>query len=450
MVRPAITDLRVFQWGKETVNAFNTLTVDTLPTANDTITIDGEVYTVVASGAVAGQINVGANLAAFQTNFVAAINGTDSINVPHPSVRAGAFVANVSRISARLSGTAGNSIATTETFTAVTNIFSGAVLSGGLDAGVAVPATSRMLVADLDLEPTDQVYHPPLLRGLIQRYKGLEIVIERGTNFNIPDSTAFFEQIPNWLSMSVRGGVLPTGSGPYTYDFVRDPTQHPDLDTWTLERRLSDGVNHIDREAAYAFLRNIVFRGAQNQPVMFSAQGSARRIQSSTLTASITAPTAEAMLSSSSALYIDTTWGGLGGTQILGQILNWEISWQTGYAPLFTIDGRSDLDFTVPAISSENTQLMLRVTMLVNPDTGQFATEQAAAEAQTLRAVRVQVNGTSSRRVRFDMLVKHNLGSLFKVGEFEGQDVVEMELVETTDGSNLFRVEVVNNVAAMV
>jgi hypothetical protein len=452
MVQATIQDLRVFQWGKETAFAIVDLTVDTQPIPTDTFTIGTTVYTFVASGAVAGQINVGANLAAAQVNIIAAINGTDGFNTPHISVVANAaFVTNILRIRARAHGTSYDSIVTTETFDAVTNIFSAATLTGGLSAGTPVPATSKMLVSNLDLEPSDQVYHPPLLRGLIQRWKGLEIVIERGTKIMIPDSVAFYEQLPNWLSMSVKGGVVPTGAGPYVYTFRRDPTLNPSLDTWTFERRLSDGLYSVDRECAFGMLSGITFKGAQNQPVMFTAEGFARRISSSSLTAAVSAPVSQALLSSNSKVYIDDTWGTLGATQIVGQILNWEIGWLTGYAPLFTTDGRADLDFTTVALSSENTQLNVKLTMLINPNNGQFAVEQAAAEATTLRAVRIQCDGDdASRRVRFDMLLKHNLGSLFKVGEFEGQDIVEMELVESSDGTNLFSVEVTSNIPAII
>lgn len=319
--------------------------------------------------------------------------------------------------------------------------------------GTSVPATSKMLVTDLDMEPTDQQYHPPLLRGIIQRWKGNEIVIERGSKINIPDSVAFFEQMPNWCSMSVRGGsaVTPSGAGPYVYTFNRDPTGDPALKTWTLERRLSDGTNFIDNEWAYGMLSRITWKGAQNQPVMFNAEGFARRIQPSTLTAAQTAPVSQALLSSRSKVYIDSTWAGLGGTQITGQIINWEIGWTTGYSPIMLADGRTDLDFAGDVISSENTQLAVKITMLVKPNSGQYATEKTAAEASTLRAIRIQCDGDdATRQVQFDMLLKHNLGSLFKIGEFQGQDMIELDLVESSDATNLFKVKCTNNIATMV
>jgi hypothetical protein len=66
---------------------------------------------------------------------VAAINGTDGINTPHPSVDAGNFAANACLLTALVGGVAGNATATTETFTAGTNVFDAATL-GTTTAGV--------------------------------------------------------------------------------------------------------------------------------------------------------------------------------------------------------------------------------------------------------------------------------------------------------------------------
>lgn len=450
MVFPAITDLRVFQWGKESARASQSLTVDTQPTVGDTFTIGSKVYTFVAEldADADGEVGIGADLAGAQANIIAAINGEDGFNTPHTQVIAdSAFVSDVLTIRAILTGTSYNTIATTETFTAVTNLFGDVTLLGGLSKGTPVAATSKMLVANWDAEPTDSVYRPPILRGLIQRNKGGEIVIERGTNWNIPDTPAFFEQLPHWASMSIRGGVVPSdlGAGDFEWIFERDPTGNPDLDSWTIERRLSNGPDHVDMEAAYSLIRDITFTGQQNQPVMLNANGFSRRIDvDSVLTPSLSAPTGIPLLASSSAVYIDTSWAGIGGTQIVGQTLNWQIRWNTGYAPLFTTDGRPDLDFGQVAISSENTYLEVMIRILVQPTDGQFDIEHAAAEAQTLRAIRIRCSGSSNRRADFDMILKHSMGSLFKIGEFEGQDVIEMNFVESTDATNLFRLTVVN------
>lgn len=117
--------------------AQGTLTVDTQPTAGDTMTIGGKTYTFVATGEANrdGEIPLGANVAATQPLIVAAINGSDSVNTAHPLVTAAAFAGNDCVITAIAGGTAGNTIATAETYTAGTNVFDAAKL-GTTTAGV--------------------------------------------------------------------------------------------------------------------------------------------------------------------------------------------------------------------------------------------------------------------------------------------------------------------------
>lgn len=140
--------------GKNTgAAAQGTLTVDTQPTAGDTFTIGNRLYLFIAATAVAiqasetaAQINLGANLAATQANIIAAINGTGAKDLPDPLVTAAAFASDDSVLTAKTSGTSGNAIATTETFTAGSNVFDAATL-GTTTAGtdtygekIALPA----------------------------------------------------------------------------------------------------------------------------------------------------------------------------------------------------------------------------------------------------------------------------------------------------------------------
>lgn len=122
----------------------STLTLDTQPTATDTMTIAGVTWTWVADGtaANAGELNVGANLADAKVIFVQAINGVSTADVvdislddrrkyQNAQVSAATFVGNDSVITAF--GKQNNS----ETFTAATNVFgteTGDLLTGRMGA----------------------------------------------------------------------------------------------------------------------------------------------------------------------------------------------------------------------------------------------------------------------------------------------------------------------------
>lgn len=127
-----------------------TLTIDTNPTAGDTMTIGAKVYTFVPNGTANadGEIDIGdggSALADVKVSIVAAINGTDGYNVAHTLVSAGAFAVNDCVITALVGGVAGDSIATTETLTAVSNIFDGVTLgttTPGVDCVQAAAVTA--------------------------------------------------------------------------------------------------------------------------------------------------------------------------------------------------------------------------------------------------------------------------------------------------------------------
>lgn len=120
--------------GTEGVAAQGTLTIAEQVTAGDTMTIGGVTYTFIANGAdasVANSIELGADEAGTKTNIEAVlVDGTN------PDVNAIAFSGDDMVLTAREKGTGGNSLATTETFTHVNNVFDAATL-GTTTAGVA-------------------------------------------------------------------------------------------------------------------------------------------------------------------------------------------------------------------------------------------------------------------------------------------------------------------------
>lgn len=133
------------------------LTMDTQPIAGNTVTIGDKTYIFVPVGTdtADGEVSIGVDLAGAQAALVAAINGTDDVNTPHPLVSAGAFAADASTITALIGGTVGDAIATTETFTAATNVFAGAALAAGADCAAANAVTA--LVAAITASDTQGV-----------------------------------------------------------------------------------------------------------------------------------------------------------------------------------------------------------------------------------------------------------------------------------------------------
>lgn len=119
--------------------AQGTLTIAEPVTAGDTIVIGDQTYVFVTGAAnAAGEIGIGADEAATKVNIPAAINGTDSVNTANTKVTASAFSGDVCTLTARYTGTQGNSIVTAKLgqgLTHVSNVFNATTL-GTTTAGV--------------------------------------------------------------------------------------------------------------------------------------------------------------------------------------------------------------------------------------------------------------------------------------------------------------------------
>lgn len=157
----------------------NTLTVDTNPTAGDTMTVVGVTYTFVAIGTATnpGEISIGAVLATTQASIVQAINltgtpGASNYIAPstanqrklqNASVLASAFAANVSTI------TAFGKQSDSETFTAATNVFgteTGSLLIGGIGAlSLGMQIEPTMASAPIPERPMETNYAVHTLFG---------------------------------------------------------------------------------------------------------------------------------------------------------------------------------------------------------------------------------------------------------------------------------------------
>ncbi len=441
MTANTITALRKTQIGFEGVAAVGTLTMDTKPIADDTVTIGDMVYTFKASAAGSGQVTIGAAVANSQANLVAAVNVGDAFNAINPAASMGNFSVNVSTITAKAKGTAGNSIVTTETFTAVTNIFNGATLgtttAGAGGHGTAATATSIWPVQKLDWGDTyEKLFQPDFATGVLAANAGATTPVEHGAEFSFGDEPLPWEVYPHVLSMAIKGGVNPVyTSSVYRWTHTRVPTAHPNLDSVTLERYFSDGEGGtIEQRAAYCMLETLGVKYAMNDTLKWSGKGFGRAFATNTATLALSLPTPVLGVSSLSKVYADTSWGGVGGTQLTEQVYGWDLEIGTGLFPLFTAEGRTGLDFTKHMYDRDKVTLKLTLDCLVVPAT--YAAENGYAAAGSARAIQIYVSDGSTRVLKFNMLMRHTKPFYTKIDTVNGQDQVRYELVGAPDTTN--------------
>lgn len=448
MVANTIEGLRKVQWGFEGVRAAGTLTLTTQPTAAETFVIGGITYTFRASGAVLNEINLGADVAATRLAVVAAINGTDGINVANPSASAAAFSGATSVITARQPGLASDSIVFTEALAGASNTMDGSGTLGGTTAGsnargTDVPATSQLTIEELDWDDADEnQYNPRYATGILARYRGAPVPVQHGTRFSFNDQPVPWEQLPHWLSAIMKGDVVPVwvpGSpGVWRWTFTRAPDTNPSLKSFVLERRFTDGAgNNVDQRCSYAMMAEWGVRYAENEHLRMSGNGFARRAQSEAITSALTLPTTEIGVSALSTVYMDTTWGGLGGTLVSEQVIGWDFKVATGAFPQHTAEGRPDLDFTKHQYNADEVQANLSLQLLLDPTT--FAAQRAIALAGTAQAVQVKVAGSGGRLLKLNAMMRYSKPELFGFGVAEGQDTIAVTMVEAPDSTNFMQ-----------
>jgi len=443
MADNTISALRVLQAGIEASKATAVLTMDTQPTADDTITIGSVTYTWKASGAVSGQINVGADLPAAKVNLVAAINGSDLIqDGPNPFVTAATFVSNNMTVTARMPGPAGNSIATTETFTATSNVWNHATLTGGaMTRGTQAAATERLILEQLTFAADgEKIYDPKVQNGILARYIGPGVPVQHETRFALPSQAHIWDQAPLLFSM-LYGAPTVTGSlgGPYTMTWTVSPTANPNPYSVTLQRRLSNGLgDNIDEYASYCMLPNLGLAFAVNEELKLEGDGGFAR-EFTTLGGGITnglsLPTFEVGVSALSTIYFDALFADVGTTLLAEQVIGWNLKFLSGVFARYTAEGRSDLSLTKHQLNGSNRGMDLQVTCLLDPTTYAAEVARASDPSTNQFAVRVHVDGSDSRSLDIDMLMQHTK-PLFPPGESEGQDTITFDLADCTDGAD--------------
>lgn len=315
-------------------------------------------------------------------------------------------------------------------------------------AGTDLATTSKMIVESFRPVPSSpEAYRPQILRGLMQRHRGGETVLSRGTNWTA-EGPLTFQQAQNLFSGTIINVAAPTAGPPNVWLHTRNVVGVlPTLASYTFERRVTDGSTPIDQAFHYAMISDLELTFAHDEPVRYVANGFARRVQTETMTAAISLPSFEVCVAPLMKVYIDSSWATLGTTQVTGQILNGSVKIGSGAGPLRTLDGRTDRDFAAIAYASSRVSIELSLTLLMGP---QYAVAKAAAEAQSVRAVRLQIDGTTAnQQIQLDMLLKHKVPDLYAGSEYEDeQTIYTIELVETSDDANLIVGKVTNLVAA--
>lgn len=331
-----------------------------------------------------------------------------------------------------------------------------ALYSGGLTSiqiakessvGVDLATTSKLAVETFNVKSVSERYVPQLLRGLLQANAGGEVTTKRSVEIDFEGPLTFENGLLMLLNGAITALAAPTsGSDPYTWTFTRNPAAVPAVATFTIERNDTDGSSPYGHAWHYVVIDELEITFSAGQALRYKAHAFGRATQSETLTSAISLPTPETAIAGLSTVKIDTSFAGLGGTAVASQMLNAKLTIRNGAVPIWTLDSRSDLDYTTVGHDRSKIKNLLEMQALLG---AQYSTEKTAALEQTLRAVQLSVAGTNSRTLTIGGIFKHANPDLIEFSEVDGQKTYGMMLEETADGTNLITATVVNHVATL-
>ena len=288
--------------------------------------------------------------------------------------------------------------------------------------GTAVAATQKM-IGDYAWTPELDKEFEEFPRGVFYPVTGGGVQLRSGSLIQ-GSGNVTFEELVYMLANALEDPTV-TGPGPYVYTFSRaaGTAPHGAIKTLTGEVVEDDGTTkHVEKEFAYGHTASLEISMATNSPTTFTWNIVGRKSADTTMTAALTPVTGRTVIPGNLwALYMDDTWAGLGGTQLLGFLRGFTWTLETGILPDYTGDGRTDLDLT--QLMSSITSVRLAVTAELN---AAAALELADFDADTIRFIRLLANKSANQQAQFDMAMKHV--SPVSISDDEGIRVADFEL----------------------
>lgn len=291
-------------------------------------------------------------------------------------------------------------------------------------------------------------YQPMIDRQLIEDNHGLlvgvvDLDVMKGSQFTYRH-VLDYEQVLLPLLTGIKSITASGTATPYTWAFEPDPAAVETLKAATVEYSVFDGTTrHLQREFGFGTTSRFAITGGFNQPAMIEVDMFGRAPQTSTFTASQAALTRELIPSNLFGLHIDTSWANLGNTQKTGIIRSFRYEVNTGAAPNYTLDQRTDLDMT----GLRRGMISGTVELVLEYDANGDA-EYDAWEAGTRRFYSLECAGSGSRTMVLQACVELTENPVF--GEADGLRTVTLRGAMRYDATsgNFMNVTVANALAA--
>ena len=318
--------------------------------------------------------------------------------------------------------------------------------------GTLVAATDQIPGEGSFAEEQD-FYRSSYPAGVRSNVGGAGVVLRNGVEVDWNSELTAEDML--WpLHSGILGNVTPVPAGAdNTWTFTPELTTGiPTLDSVTLEFVQGDGVtNHYYGEAGYGLCRSFKMDWSFNQLARANMKWFARARQTGTPTAALT-PTADRTPLTANLLfvYLDTTWAGLGTTQLTGLVRSASIEVMTGLAPDYTLDGRTDKDLTIHKVGN----VTARLSIVFEFDAG-GASRFANYRANDLVYIRLKNEGpivpatAVNSYVQVDGAYRFVSTPSFAVDGEQVLMTAELESVYDATGTKTLEFELINGATAL-
>lgn len=233
------------------------------------------------------------------------------------------------------------------------------------DKGTLVAAT-RVIVGENRLIEHRERYRSTHPRGVRATVGGAGVLTKQWCEVSV-ETELSAEQILWPLMTGIRGSVSgSSANNAYTYTFTPQLTTGIiTINSATVEFLESDGsTNHIASEAGYGMTESFRIEATPDDIATLSWTMFTRARQTTTPTGALTPySTLEELPGSLLQLFLDTSWSGLGGTQLSGIWRSMSLEVTTGLMPDSPNDGRADKDFSKHLVNSLAARLSLTLEL---------------------------------------------------------------------------------------
>lgn len=320
--------------------------------------------------------------------------------------------------------------------------------------GTLVAAT-RQLIGNHGWSEEQDFYRSPYPAGYRATPGGAGVIMRKGVSLDIETELSAEDAL--WpLMTGVLGSVSPSTSDTTAKTWVFSPeltTAAVTIQSLTAEFIHGDGTtNHYYGESGYMLTQEFSYEWAYNQVAKMKAKLFGRARQTDTPTpALVPYPTREALVSNALIVSLDTTWAGLGGSALTGIVRSANFVCQTGYAPDYTLAGRSDVDHTGHKVGMIGGTLSLVM---------EFDANGAAAALTNWRAnniVFIRLKNTGSlagaatvyRTVQVDGAYRFVSTPTFSADGEQVLVTVSLEAVRDTTANKILEFTAINKLAAI-